>query len=400
MRVQPEFLNILMLNHNVRGVGTYHRCRYFAKPLVGSGHRVTILTNSKANRLSFFSNTQNGIKIIESPDMLWGQLRSGWDPINALRRIAYLSKEKFDVIHAFDSRPTVILPALFLAKKWKCRLIMDWCDWWGRGGVASSRKPRWLNKIFEPVETFFEENFRKYADHITTISEPLKIRAVELGISEDKVTVVPPVANLDEMYPIDKNSARIQLGLANDVHILIFSSYVQYDLDLLFLAMRKVWQRFPSCLLIITGKQVSKKYQRAPSQKFIYTGQISQEDLRTYIGASDLCLLPLSDNTANRARYPDKLRNYLACGRPVIASEVGETKKLLDAEYAGLLSKPDAISFAETIMSALNSEGKFEWWGAQARKIAETKLAGNHVTDVLEAIYRGDSVHCGTLSSN
>lgn len=377
-----------MLNHNVCGVGTFNRCYYLAKPLVRTGHRVTILTNSKTRRFSFSSYDRSGIQIIESPDLFCGQLRSGWDPVNVLRRIAYLSHEKFDVIHAFDCRPTVIFPALYLARKWKCPLIMDWCDWWGRGGVASLRQPRWLNSIFEPVETFFEEYFRKYADHITTISEPLKTRAVGLGISENKVTVIPPIADLDEMYPINKRIARVELGLPSNGKILIFSSFVQYDVDLLAASLEKVWPRYPDCLLIITGKQIKKSQWKAKNKNIIYTSQISQENLRTYIGASDLCLLPLSDNVTNRGRYPDKLRNYLACGRPVIASAVGEAMRLLEDENAGLLSKPDAVSFAKSIISALEMEDKFGMWGAQARKIAETKLSGKNTGEQLEAIYR------------
>lgn len=393
-------MRILMLNHNVCDVGTFHRCYYLAKPLLKSGHQVTILTNSKRNRISFNVYDRQRVQIIESPDLLWGPLRSGWDPINVIRRIHYLTPEKFDVIHAFDSRPTVIFPALFLAKKWNCLLIMDWCDWWGRGGVASLRKPRWLNKLFEPIETFFEEYFRKYADHITTISEALKTRAVALGIPEDKVTVISPIADLEEMYPMNKSLARAELRLSPHAKILIFSSFVQYDVDLLSASLEKVWQSYHDCLLVVTGKQIKKKQWNASNKNIIYTGQISQEDLRTYIGASDLCLLPLSDNVTNRGRYPDKLRNYLACGRPVIASGVGETKRLLEIEDTGLLTKPDATSFAEAIIRAFKNENQFEIWGARARKIAETKLSDRYIAETLEAIYQGNSTHSTPVGLN
>ncbi len=390
----------MMLNHNIRGVGTFHRCCYFARPLVRNGHRVTVLTNSKGNRLSFVSDAQNEFEIIESPDLLWGQLRSGWDPINVLRRIRHFSKNRFDLIHAFDSRPTVIFPALSLARRWQCPLIMDWCDWWGRGGVASTRKPRWLNQLFEPIETFFEEHFRKYADHITTISEPLRARAIGLGIPEDKVTVISPVADLDEMYPMDKKDARAKLGLPADAKILMFSSFVQYDVDFLMAALKRIWERHPSCILIVTGKKVFDQRMDANSNQVIYAGHVPQEELRSYIGASDLCLLPLSDSVANRARFPDKLRTYLSCGRPVIGTTVGEAKRLLADRNAGLLSRPDVASYSAAILEGIESSEKFEYWNREARKIAETEMSELVSVQKLEAIYKNTEKAANPVAAN
>ena len=261
------------------------------------------------------------------------------------------------------------------------------------------REPRWLNQLFEPVETFFEEYFRKYADHITTISEPLRTRAIGLGISQDKVTVVSPVADLDEMYPLDKTSARRRLNLPLNIPILIFSSFVQYDVDFLMTALERVWERYPSCILILTGKNVRRSFldsrfrgndskTELNFERVIYTGHVSQEKLRTYIGASDLCLLPLSDNVANRTRFPDKLRTYLSCGRPVVGTAVGELKRLLANRNAGLLSRPDIDSYAGAMIEGIESSNKYDLWNREARKIAETDLSELVSVQKLEAIYQ------------
>jgi hypothetical protein len=57
-----------------------------------------------------------------------------------------------------------------------------------------------------------------------------------------------------------------------------------------------------------------------------------------YLAASNFFLLRLEDNTMNRAGLPQKLMDYMAVGRPVIAPPVQEIKKPIgDSE---LLVKP------------------------------------------------------------
>lgn len=388
-------MNILMLNHNVVNIGTFNRCYYFAKALVTRGHSVTIVTNSPSKRFSFYSYRNRSVEIIESPDLFFGSLRSGWDPVNALRRFLKLAKHKFDVIHAFECRPTVIFPALQLKKLWNCAFVSDWCDWWGRGGAITLREPRWLNQAFEPVETFFEEHFRKYADHITTISEPLRQRAIRLGMHSDKVTVVSPVADIENMYPMDKESARRKIGINVRGNVLIFSSYVHYDADFLLDAFELVCERFPDTVLLATGKNI--KNTKRFKDKIIHTGYVSLDLVRMYIGAADLCLLPLSDHVANRARFPDKLRNYLSCGRPVVGTNVGHTGETLNSLQVGFTSEPNVKAYAEAIIKALENRDQFSIWGQNARRAAETVFSGEEAGRILDSIYREEAVKAEEL---
>lgn len=80
-------MRILFLNHNVIWSGTFLRCLQFAKGLTKKGHWITIVTNHPNSRLKFTLSYLDGIEIIQSPDLFSGQLRTGWDPVNAVRRI-------------------------------------------------------------------------------------------------------------------------------------------------------------------------------------------------------------------------------------------------------------------------------------------------------------------------
>ena len=54
--------------------------------------------------------------------------------------------------------------------------------------------------------------------------------------------------------------------------------------------------------------------------------------------------LPLTDRAANRGRLPNKLLDYMAAGRPTVASPVGDIKTILEEHEVGLLAGDEAIS--------------------------------------------------------
>ena len=60
-------------------------------------------------------------------------------PLGCLNRLIYLWPRQYDLVHSVDSRPVCILPALMLKKLRQTKLVIDWLDWWGRGGTITER---------------------------------------------------------------------------------------------------------------------------------------------------------------------------------------------------------------------------------------------------------------------
>src|SRR5438034_7369479 len=128
-------MRILMLNHNVAWKGTFLRCYHLGRHMTQAGHTVTVVTTSPTGKRGITCREEAGVEIVETPSVLLGGPRSGFDPWTVWQRRRYLHGRKFDVVHAFDSRPTVIHPALQCARENPQALfVMDWADWWGRGG--------------------------------------------------------------------------------------------------------------------------------------------------------------------------------------------------------------------------------------------------------------------------
>src|SRR2546428_4380029 len=154
-------MHILMLNHNAARQGTFLRCYHLARHLVQFGHSVTLLTTSPTRKWGITCHEEAGVEIVETPSLLRGGSRSGFDPWTVWQRCRYLRGRAFDVVHAFDSRPTGIHPALQSVRdNPRALFVMDWADWWGRGGSIRERSGELFDHTLGRLETYYEEAFR------------------------------------------------------------------------------------------------------------------------------------------------------------------------------------------------------------------------------------------------
>ncbi|MGH2521892.1 MAG: hypothetical protein ACRDH2_05250, partial [Anaerolineales bacterium] len=104
-------MRALLIVFNQTGKGTYWRALHFGRRLAQRGHCVTLMAMSQNARLWISQQEADGVRVIETPDLLPGSLRSGWDAWDALCRVLWLRGRAFDLVHAFEARPVVLLPA-------------------------------------------------------------------------------------------------------------------------------------------------------------------------------------------------------------------------------------------------------------------------------------------------
>jgi glycosyltransferase involved in cell wall biosynthesis len=66
--------------------------------------------------------------------------------------------------------------------------------------------------------------------------------------------------------------------------------------------------------------------------RVVFVGRIPYRQLPRFINLMDICLSTQTNDTAGQVRTTGKLPIYLACGRFVLASQVGEAARVLPAE--------------------------------------------------------------------
>ena len=388
-------MNILYLNHNVAGGGgTYYRAFHAARYLVRRGHKVTLFTISPRNRWGFERELREGVAIVQTPDLFWGTGRTGWDPWDALHRVCALWNGSWDIVHAWDCRPVVILPAL--RARQRSPLIIDWCDWFGRGGVQAER-PGWLAKLYGPVETYFEEAFRTYAQATTVASRTLRERALKLGVPADSIMMLPGGSDTGTIFPQEKAPARKRLDIPSDVWVVGYMGALTCrEAELLIDAVARARNSVPNLCLLGIGVRLagsSRPFQELCGGKpwIRNIPRIPFCEVNTHLAACDALVLPLRASISNAARWPSKVNDYLASGRPIVATRVGELAALLDQGIGiGTQDTPEAV--AEGIVQLASHPEFAEQLGRRGRALAEGDLNWSRLAEKLEDLYLRVSV--------
>lgn len=382
-------MNILLINHNVIGEGTYLRCYNLGKHLINYNHGVTILTTSKTSRSKSIYTKENRMNIIQFPDLFSKKLRNGICPWNTFKRIYYLRNKKFDIIHAFDTRPVVIFPALFYKYKYKVPLAIDWADWWGRGGTIKERSGRLFASTIGRIETFFEEYFRKFADVATTICSKLKERLIQLGYNETNIMLLPQGIDLNKIKPLDKNYCRKVLNIDSNTPIIGYlGALFINDAKLLFNSIKNLKKGIKDIKLILIGRHKLKLSKFKGINNFVLeTGEIKEKEIPLYLSVCDILVLPLKKNIANNGRWPSKINDYLASGRPIVSTPISDIKMIFKKEKIGVLTEDNPEDFSNAILELLRDEGLQIYLGKKGGKYAEKKLNWEVLVSDLNKFY-------------
>lgn len=384
-------LKILFISFNQawQGGGTFFRALGFARHLVTRGHRVTLLATSRHNRLHFQRQTVDGVQLLQAPAMFGGMLRSGWDPYEVFRRRLILRNEHFDVVHAFESRPIVIYPALAVQRRCQATLFLDWCDWFGAGGHVEERA-WWLRPWLRPIETYYEEHFRHRAAGTTVINTALRQRAVKLGVSPEAILWLPNGAETEALRRLPRDEARKALGLAEE-QVLVghLGQAFPPDAQLLFESFAHLKQRRPEARLLLMGNHTMDLNAFPLAQTdLVDVGYVEREKLNLYLGACDLVWLPLVNTGRNRGRFPMKINDYMSAGRATVGTAVGDMAQLFQgARPIGRVAPDDPEAFAVATDDLLADTEARTCYEQNARLVAETEFAWPSVTERLEAFY-------------
>jgi glycosyltransferase involved in cell wall biosynthesis len=381
-------LRVLLIVFNQVGKGTYWRAFHLGRFLAQRGHEVTLLATSPQARFRLNRRDVEAISLVETPDLLSGSLRSGWDLWNAVRRITWLHKQSFDLIHAFETRPVVLLPAL-VARRRDARLIFDWCDWFGRGGSVEERANPLIRTVLRPVESFFEERFRTRADGTTVINRFLRQKAIDHGVPRARTLVLPNGADLEGIRPGDRNAARQRLSMSPDSLVVAYTGAMFLrDARLMAAAFDQIHAAEPRARLLLIGycNQAVETMVRARDAVW-RTGPISQAELADCLIASDIGWLPLRDTGANRGRFPMKLTDFMAAGLPIAATDVGDIGKLLRDEPIGLLAPDEPGPLAHAALVLLGDAAQRLAFGRRARQVAEARFAWPQIATRAEQFY-------------
>ena len=207
-------------------------------------------------------------------------------------------------------------------------------------------------------------NCLRGAGAVIAVSRALADKTVALGVEASRVHVIYNGIDHALFAPGSRDEARRRLGLSADTPLLLYVGNLKSSkgcLDLLeafaaLLAMR------PGARLVYVGKGPARGALRdratalGCATRVQLVDAVAHATLPDWFKAADLLCLP-----SHNEGVPNVVLEAMACGIPVVASDVGGIPEVVP-EYAGILVPPQAI---EALTAALLEAAGRGWDGAR-----------------------------------
>ena len=117
-------------------------------------------------------------------------------------------------------------------------------------------------------------------------------------------------------------------------------------------------------------------------------GRKAATEIPKYLAYSDAGFISFAEDEIFNMTIPAKLQSYMACGKMILASAGGETKRVIDEAKCGIAtSQGDADALAMAISDLINKESsEIKQYGDRAYEFASKAFSKSALMDSFEEI--------------
>jgi D-inositol-3-phosphate glycosyltransferase len=377
--------------------------RDLSRELASRGHLVDVYTRSQDSSLPHISNRLgHGARVIHIP-------AGPEHPYN--KHLVY------------DHLPEFVGGVLAQAKTDAIQYDVLHSHYWLSGAVARELRQSWSAPIVHMFHTLgemknavaqrpeeretahriaVERDIVRFADTLvaaTPVEEEQLVRLYEAD--PGRIRVIPPGVDTERFHPIPQALAKDNISLCPDCCIILFVGRIEplKGIDSLIRAIAQVVAKLPELRerlrVPIIGGALDRIHE---DDEMVRLQELREEmgigDVVTFIGAKDQDLLQYYYSAAQMVVMPSDYESFgmvaleaMACGTPVIASDVGGLSYLVKHGRTGYrVPARDSQALAAKITRLLTDEGLRRRIGQRAACWAES-YAWPRIADRIEVLY-------------
>ena len=229
------------------------------------------------------------------------------------------------------------------------------------------------------------------ADRVIAASTSTYKTALRLGCTRSKLALIPNAVDVKRFDSgIDKFRARRKLGLTDKPTVFTLRAHEpQKGIEYLIRAVPPVLREVPNANFVIGGEGSLRGYHESLAEEIgvsanvVFAGGISHDQLPYFYSACDVFVIPSVVEAFGLVTI-----EAMACGKPVVGTNVGGIPDTIAEGMNGFLVKPrDPESLAERITLLLESPRLRERMGKAGREIAERKFSMAERIDKILRLY-------------
>jgi glycosyltransferase involved in cell wall biosynthesis len=200
---------------------------------------------------------------------------------------------------------------------------------------------------------------------VTAVSQALKDKLATLGVERERVHVLRNGVDLELFHPEGRDQLRAELDLRRPTLLSVGNllAFKGHGLAIEALSL------LPHCQLVIAGEGPERAAfetlarRAGVAERVRFVGSLAQRELRRYYCAADALVL-----ASSREGWPNVLLEAMACGTPVIATEVGGVPEIVTSMHAGTVIKERSAAALAGAVHALFAQPRER---AATRRFAE-----------------------------
>ncbi len=192
------------------------------------------------------------------------------------------------------------------------------------------------------------------SNSIITVADSLRQKLIAKGVDQKKIHVLRNGIDKETFCPAsikERESLRKQLNINSNTVLSVGNLTKLKGFDLVLAAIAKL----PDTNLIIIGDGEERQnlHQQAADLKILervrFISNLSQSQLRDYYVSADLLVL-----ASSREGMPNVVLESLACGTPVVATNVGGVSEILSDECGIIINNRNDAELTEAMRTMLD----------------------------------------------
>ena len=198
-----------------------------------------------------------------------------------------------------------------------------------------------------PLARWVERRIWRKAGLLLAVSEPLRSQLQRAGVQPERIRVLPNAVNPGLFHlGLDGKPVRERFKLDGRFVVGFVGTFKRWHgVDLLLAAFQDLHRADPSTHLLLVGDgplrpRFEQEVQKAGLQDAVtFAGGVAHQDVPHYLAAMDVAIAPYP---AIEDFYfsPLKVFEYMAAGRAVVASRIGQVAEVVVDGVTGLLFEP------------------------------------------------------------
>jgi glycosyltransferase involved in cell wall biosynthesis len=248
-----------------------------------------------------------------------------------------------------------------------------------------------INRIGDSISAMHTRTVLRESDFLVTVSGDLRTKAVAMGASPEKTRAIVNGCDLSVFHARDRLEARQKLSIdpASEAVVYIGRMDVKKGLRELVEAAASLHPQRSNLHVYLVGEGpdrplIESAIQARNASDYIHAlPPCAFDDVAVWMAAADLVTLP-----SYMEGCPNVVLEALACGRPVVATNVGGIPEIMSGECGRLVPPRDPAALSQALASVLDTNWDPEVisargsrsWSTVAAELLETfeSLVPNH----------------------